>query len=110
MNNLVQSQDAATQIIDVRKAEDFAKGHIEGATNIVWTDIADQLGQIDSDKKVIVYCYTGHTGGEAASFLNLMGYETYNMKFGMSGWNSDEAEGGALGFEPAAVANYATVK
>ena len=110
VNNLVQSQDAATQIIDVRKAEDYAKGHIDGATNILWTDIADQLSTIDPDRKVVVYCYTGHTGGEAAMFLNLMGYETYNMKFGMSGWSSDEAKGGALGFDPAAVANYATVK
>jgi len=110
VNNLVQSKDAATQIVDVRKAEDYAKGHVDGATNILWTDVADQMTKLDPNKKVVVYCYTGHTGGEAAMFLNLMGYETYNMKFGMSGWNSDEAKGGAVGFDPAKVANYATVK
>jgi len=108
--NLVQSKDVATQIVDVRKAEDYAKGHVEGATNILWTDMADQMNKLDPNKKVVVYCYTGHTGGEAAMFLNLMGYEAYNMKFGMSGWNSDEAVGGAIGFDPAKVANYATVK
>lgn len=43
-------------------------------------------------------------------FLNLMGYETYNMKFGMSGWNTDPAVGGAAGYDPATVPNYATVK
>ena len=110
VNNLVQSKDAGTQIVDVRKSEDFAKGHIDGATNILWTDIADQMTNLDPNKKVVIYCYTGHTGGEAAMFLNLMGYETYNMKFGMSGWNSDEAKGGAVGFDPKKVANYATVK
>lgn len=108
--NVVQAKDATYQIVSVRKAEDYAKGHIDGAINIVWTDIADNLDKIDPDKKVIVYCYTGHTGGEAAMFLSLMGYEAYNMKFGMSGWNNDPAVGGAAGYDPAAVPNYATVK
>lgn len=108
--NLVQAKDPSYQIVSVRKPEDYTKGHIDGAINILWTDIADNLDKIDPDKKVVVYCYTGHTGGEAAMFLNLMGYETYNMKFGMSGWNSDPAVGGAAGYDPAAVANYPTVK
>ncbi len=110
VNNIVQSKDPGYQILDVRKAADYAKGHVDGATNILWTDMADQMTKLDPNKKVIVYCYTGHTAGEAAMFLNLMGYETYNMKFGMSGWNSDEAVGGAVGYDPAKVAGYATVK
>jgi rhodanese-related sulfurtransferase len=108
--NIVQAKDTSYQIIDVRKAADYAKGHVDGATNILWTDMADQMTKLDPDKKVIVYCYTGHTAGEAAMFLNLMGYETYNMKFGMSGWSGDEAVGGAVGYDPAKVAAYATVK
>lgn len=110
VNNLVLAQDASYQIVSVRKAEDYAKGHVAGAINVLWTDIADNLDKIDPDKKIIVYCYTGHTGGEAAMFLNLMGYETYNMKFGMSGWNTDPAVGGSAGYDPAAVPNYPTVK
>ena len=94
----------------MRKAEDYSKGHVEGAINILWTDIADNVDKIDPDKKIIVYCYTGHTAGEAQMFLNLMGYETYNMKFGMSGWNTDPDVGGAAGYDPAKVPNYATVK
>lgn len=108
--NVVQAKDPSYQIISVRKAEDYAKGHIDGAINIPWTEIADNLNKIDPNKKIIVYCYTGHTGGEAAMFLNLMGYETYNMKFGMSGWNADPAAGGNPGYDPAAVKNYPTVK
>jgi rhodanese-related sulfurtransferase len=108
--DLVQAKDTSYQIVSVRKPEDYAKGHVEGAINILWTDIADNVDQIDPDKKIIVYCYTGHTGGEAAMFLNLMGYEAYNMKFGMSGWNTDLDVGGAAGYDPDTVPNYATVK
>src|SRR5574340_953959 len=71
--NLVQAKDPGYQIVSVRKPEDYTKGHIDGAINVLWTDIADNLDKIDPDKKIVVYCYTGHTGGEAAMFLNLMG-------------------------------------
>lgn len=108
--DVVQSKNQAYQIISVRKAEDYAKGHIDGAINILWTDIADNLDKVDPSKKTIIYCYTGHTGGEATMFLNLMGYEAYNMKFGMSGWTNDTAMGGLTGFDPATVPGYPTVK
>mgnify|MGYP001035784640 CR=1 FL=1 len=107
---IVQAKDPAYQIISVRKPEDYAKGHVDGAINILWTDIADDLDKVDPSKKIIVYCYTGHTGGEATMFLNLMGYDAYNMKFGMSGWTNDAGMGGLTGFDPATVPGYPTVK
>ncbi len=110
VHGVVQTKDPGYQIVSVRKAEDYMTGHIDGAINIMWTDIADNLDKIDPDKKIIIYCYTGHTGGEAAMFLNLMGYETYNMKFGMSGWTNDPAMGGLQGFDPATVPGYPTVQ
>ena len=108
--NIVQSKDDGYQIISVRKGEDYEKGHIAGAINIPWTEIAKNVDKVDPSKKIIIYCYTGHTGGEAAMFLNLMGYETYNMKFGMSAWNNDPATGGNGGYDPAAVKGFPTVK
>ncbi|PKQ21090.1 MAG: hypothetical protein CVT66_01115 [Actinobacteria bacterium HGW-Actinobacteria-6] len=110
--NLVQSKDPGYQILSVRGAEDYAKGHIDGAINVPWVKIADptMLAKLDPNKKVIVYCYTGHTGGEVAMFLNLMGYQAINMKFGMSSWNSDAAVGGNAGYDPATVKGYPTVK
>lgn len=107
---IVQAKDPAYQIISVRKPEDYAKGHIDGAINIWWMDIADNLDKVDPSKKIIIYCYTGHTGGEATMFLNLMGYDAYNMKFGMSGWTNDAGMGGLTGFDPATVPGYPTVK
>ncbi|GAB4280955.1 MAG: hypothetical protein Kow0067_00010 [Coriobacteriia bacterium] len=101
--NIVQSADPGYQIVSVRGGEDYAKGHIAGAINIPWKEAADNLAKLDPNKKIIVYCYTGHTGGEVSMFFNLMGYETYNMKFGMSGWQSDPALGGNPGYDPAAV-------
>ena len=100
---IVQSEDPSYQVVSVRGADDYAKGHLAGAINIPWTTAADNLSKLDPNKTIIVYCYTGHTGGEVTMFLNLMGYKATNMKFGMAGWNANPDEGGNAGWNPAAV-------
>lgn len=107
---VVASKDPNYQIISVRETADYAAGHIDGAVNLVWSDLANQLNKLDSRKTTIVYCYTGNLGGEDAMLLNLMGYEAYNMMSGMSSWNADPALGGVIGFNPANAFNYYTVK
>ena len=78
-------------IVSVRSAEHYAKGHVPGAINIPWKTIAkeENLKKLPKDKPIITYCYTGHTGQVACTILNLLGYEAYNMKYGMMGWTDD---------------------
>lgn len=88
-------------LIDVRKAEDFAKGHIKGAVNIPYgPDIAKNLDSIKEKSKgktVVVYCYTGQTAGQTDSLLNIYGIPTKSLNFGFGmagfskGWSSDKA-------------------
>jgi len=79
------------QIISVRSATDYAKGHIPGAINIPWKEIAKEsnLKKIDPDRDVVVYCYTGHTGGIATTALNMLGYDALNLKWGITSWTKD---------------------
>lgn len=80
-------------ILSVRKPEDYAKGHVQGAYNVFWKDVAkpENLAYYPTDKPIVVYCYTGHTGEAAATALALLGYNVTNMKYGMMGWtDSDE--------------------
>lgn len=86
-------------MVDVRKAEDFAKGHIKGAVNIPYgPEIAKNLDSIkdkSTGKTVIVYCYTGQTAGQTDSLLNISGIPTKSLNFGFGmegftkGWSSD---------------------
>lgn len=78
-------------IISVRAPEAYALGHIEGAINIPWKTIAQEanLKRIPTDRDIVVYCYTGHTGGLATTVLNVLGYNAKNMKFGMVAWTKD---------------------
>lgn len=79
---------ATYDIIDIRAAEAFTAGHIEGAVN-------SSLGNILSDaanttKPILVACYTGQTASHAVVALRLSGYtDAKVLKWGMSGWNSN---------------------
>jgi len=93
LNALITDGDSSNDpiIISVRKAEDYAKGHIPGAVNIGLTDIAkkENLQKLDPDRQIVVYCYTGRTGSQATAILNVLGYNATNLLWGMSGWTTD---------------------
>ncbi|MBU0618447.1 MAG: hypothetical protein KKI02_12085 [Planctomycetes bacterium] len=78
-------------IVSVRSVEDYANGHIPGAINIPWKTLVEEgnLEMLPADKKIIVYCYTGHTSQITATLLKLLGYDAVNMKYGMTGWNDN---------------------
>lgn len=79
---------ADNYIIDIRSADAFAAGHIEGAVNVPFGDIL--TGAASADKPIVIACYTGQSAGHAVMALRLSGYpDARVLKFGMSGWNSD---------------------
>jgi len=79
-------------ILSVRSAEDFEKGHIPGAINIAPGELFIQtnLQRLPPDKQIVVYCYTGQTASQVTSALRLLGYDAYNLKFGMQAWTMDK--------------------
>lgn len=72
-------------ILDIRRPEDFKSGHIPGATNIFWLDLLkpENLEKLPRDKKILVYCYVGHTSSQIMTLLKLLGYDVVSLKFGM---------------------------
>jgi len=78
-------------IVSVRAAGAYEKGHVPGAINIALADLAKpaSLAKLPTDKKIVVYCYTGHTGSQATAILNMLGYDASNLKFGMTAWTKD---------------------
>ena len=78
-------------MIDFRSAAAFDTcGHIEDAVNWSIGDLMDNLSLIPSGAKVVCVCYTGQTASQATSVLNMLGYNAYNLKWGMCGWTADE--------------------
>jgi|ADurb_Gel_01_Slu_FD_contig_31_794722_length_1249_multi_4_in_0_out_0_1 rhodanese-related sulfurtransferase len=76
-------------VLDVRRRDEFAAGHLEGAVNIPVHEIADHLDLLPEDPStvILVYCRSGVRSTFATSALLVMGYETvYNMPGGYLAW------------------------
>jgi rhodanese-related sulfurtransferase len=87
LRKLVDSKDPNIYILDIRENKDFVKGHIEGAQNIPFREVGSSLGKLPKDKQIIVYCYTGQTGGQTTSLLNVAGFKAKSLNGGMNnGW------------------------
>lgn len=60
--------------IDIRNPGDYGRGHFPGAVNIPFNKLSVKLGQIPTDKKVVVYCDAGNIAASGASYLRSKGY------------------------------------
>ena len=73
-------------VIDVRTAEEFASGHIQGAINIPYDQIAEGIKAINGLKKddsILVYCRSGRRSETAKQTLNNLGFQKVQNGGGM---------------------------
>lgn len=76
--------DSGAILIDVRTAEEFSAGHIEGAVNIPNEDIQDgTMPTTDKDTKLYVYCRSGNRSAQAKTALEAAGYTNVEDLGGM---------------------------
>lgn len=63
--------------IDVRSPEEYASGHLEGAINIPYRQIATSIAQVAPDKtrRIRLYCAIGVRAQMAKYALEAQGYE-----------------------------------
>lgn len=79
-------EDAHTLALDVRRATEFAEGHLPNAINIAHTRLAMRLNELSRDHRLLVYCRSGARSGVAASFLMRNGFEVINVRGGYLAW------------------------
>jgi len=63
-------------IVDVRTAQEYAAGHIDGAINIEYDAIGQQISKagISKEDKVLLYCQSGRRSGIALNTLKGLGF------------------------------------
>jgi rhodanese-related sulfurtransferase len=81
--------DSNVVILDVRKADEFAEGHIKGAILIdqFQSDFVEQAqAKLPKGKTIAVYCRSGRRSANAAGKLADIGYKCVNLKGGILAW------------------------
>ena len=85
----VLMNDPNVVVLDVRSAEEFKEGHIEGAVNIDQAPdnfIEKAKAALPIDKTIAVYCRSGRRSANAAGKLAAEGYKCVNLKGGILAW------------------------
>lgn len=72
-------------IIDIRKPEDYAAGHLKGAVNVPYGTVGEALDIIPDDVPLYVNCYSGQTSSQAVALLNAAGKYATNIQGGFKG-------------------------
>ncbi len=80
-------------IIDVRTSKEFKAGYIPTAKNINLydSDFTKNIGLLDRDQPVYLYCKGGLRSAEAAQKLMAMGFTSvYDLQGGIMAWENKE--------------------
>ena len=87
----MMAQESNYIILDVRRADEFAAGHIPNAINVANEDIGtDEIAELpDKDQLIMVYCRSGRRSKEAADKLVKLGYTNIVEFGGILDWTGD---------------------
>jgi phage shock protein E len=74
-------------VVDVRTPQEYAQGHLKGAINIPLSDLPLQIGGLDRNRPILVYCRTGYRSAQASAILVKAGFtQVYSMEGGITAW------------------------
>ena len=87
----MMQQDDGHIVIDVRRPDEYASGHIPGAVCIPNESIGNEKPEELPDLKqiILVYCRSGNRSKEAAEKLFLIGYENIYEFGGIIDWTGE---------------------
>ena len=90
-SKLIQNPNVV--ILDVRTAQEFAEGHIDGALNIDvkaggFIQVAER--QLPKENTIAVYCRSGKRSANAAGLLADKGYKVVNLEGGILAWQKSD--------------------
>ncbi len=79
-------------LLDIRRPEEFASGHLEGAglLDFYSPEFKDELAKLDRDKTYLIYCRTGRRTELALGMMQELGFKkAYHMTGGITRWKAE---------------------
>ena len=93
LDRWIKAGEDTLVVVDVRAAEDFAKGHVPGAINLPKDRWHDPQG-LSKNKTNVVYCYTQqcHLAANACVQFAAMEYPVMELEGGFGAWKQMELD------------------
>ena len=88
---VMMAQETGYIILDVRRTDEFAAGHIPNAINVPNETIGTtEIAELpDKDQLIMVYCRSGHRSKDASEKLVKLGYTNIVEFGGILDWNGE---------------------
>lgn len=79
---------AGALAVDVREAEEWEAGHLDGAEWIPLGLLGGRIEELPRDRPVVVVCRTGSRSGYVADALHGSGIDVRNLAGGLKAWTA----------------------
>jgi rhodanese-related sulfurtransferase len=73
--------------VDVREADEFEAGYIEGSAHIPIGEIQARWQELLGHETVVVVCQIGQRSGLVTDFLREKGLDAHNLEGGLEAWS-----------------------
>ncbi|MEO8017615.1 MAG: rhodanese-like domain-containing protein [Pseudomonadota bacterium] len=90
--DLIRLMNQGALVLDIRKPEEFAAGHVNGAKQLPSDQIlsAGENFKRFKEKPVVVYCESGSLASAAVRQLNRQGFtKAFSLRGGFAGWRAE---------------------
>ena len=84
----VAARDVAADayIIDVREADEWADGHVEGSVHMAMQTVPERMAELPRDRRITVMCAVGARSAHVTSWLLEQGFDAVNVDGGIHAW------------------------
>ena len=87
--NARRESSTAPVVLDVRTPEEYAAGHIPGALNIPFDQVAQRISEVDAPHGVALYCMVGPRARKGETSLLAAGYTSvFHLEGGLAAWQA----------------------
>lgn len=90
--DLIRLMNQGALVLDIRKAEEYAQGHVNGARHLPSDKIltAGETFKRFKEKPVVVYCDSGSLAAAAVRQLTEQGFtKAFTLRGGFAGWRGE---------------------
>jgi hydroxyacylglutathione hydrolase len=76
-------------VLDVRQADEFARGHVPGAVHMNAGDLPERLAELPKNRAIVTVCASGYRSAVAASLLQDAGFRDVTwLSGGVPAWRA----------------------
>lgn len=73
-------------LLDVREDDEWAAGHVRGATHIPLGEVPARLDELDLDRELLVICHSSGRSMRVLQYFEQMGIDGDCVRGGMLAW------------------------